>query len=61
ASISPCGSISFTPLSCSGLCDAVTITPIAASFSLDLNAASIPILKKTYSIPEAFPLKPAVP
>ena len=30
SSISPCGSINLTPLSSSGLCEAVIITPIAA-------------------------------
>uniref|UniRef100_A0A2M4B574 Putative secreted protein n=1 Tax=Anopheles triannulatus TaxID=58253 RepID=A0A2M4B574_9DIPT len=44
SSISPSGSISFTPLSWAGLCEAVIMTPIAwLAFARERNAASTPI------------------
>ena len=49
SNISPLGSTNLTPLSASGLWDAVIITPIVAAFNLDLKTANAPIRYMTWS------------
>ena len=62
ASIEPSGSTSLTPLSGAGLCDAVTMTPVAwLSWAYERNAARTPHRSMAAGSVSAGPRNPSVP